>query len=163
MMHDKYVDVTTGTIPLSAPTRVVRPKSEGPWMFTLNYARPPRGLHANDSGVHWATRAGAIKDIRMEVMARTRALRIGELDSCTIDLEWVVKTKRPRDPSNLWPFAKAIYDGIGSNKGVSARIVPDDDQNHMSTPTPTIRYERGCTPHFEVKITAGRPDERKSA
>lgn len=124
-------------------------------MFVLSYPRPPRGLHANDSGVHWAVKAGAVADIRLEVMARARALRIGELESCTVDLEWVVKTKTPRDPSNLWPFAKAIYDGIGSNKGVSARIVPDDDKDHMYTPTPTIRYERGCKPHFEVTITKG--------
>lgn len=162
MMHDQYVDVTTGSVPLPATTLIQRPKSEGPWMFTLNYPRPPKGLHANDR-THWAVKMGATQDIRMEVMARTRNLHIGVLEFCTVQVVWVVGDKRKRDTDNLAPFMKAIFDGIGSNsRGYSAHLVEDDDPEHMSKPGALIRYEKGVKPFFEVTITAGRPDDRNN-
>lgn len=119
--------------------------------FILDYPRPPEGLSANDRA-HWSVKAGATADIRFEVMAKTRALRLGAAERVRVDVVWVVADKRRRDTDNLAPFLKAIYDGIGSDKGVSARIVEDDAPEFMEKPAATIRYEKGCRPHFEVTI-----------
>lgn len=121
-------------------------------MFILDYRRPPKGLSANDR-THWAVRSGSTADIRLEVMARTRALRLGSAERIRVDVVWVVADKRRRDTDNLAPFLKAIYDGIGADKGVSAHVVEDDVPEHMEKPGATIRYEKGARAHFEVSIT----------
>jgi len=122
------------------------------WSFILDYPRPPKGLHANDRP-HWTAKSGATQDIRLEVMAKTRALHLGELERIRVDVEWVVSDRRKRDTDNLAPFLKAIYDGIGADRGVSARLVEDDDPEHMEKPAATIRHEPGCRAHFVVTIS----------
>lgn len=120
--------------------------------FILDYPRPPKGLSANDR-THWSVKAGATADIRMEVMARTRALHLGAPDKVCVDVVWVVADRRRRDTDNLSPLLKAIYDGIGADKGVSAHLVDDDAPEFMVKPGATIRYEKGARPHFEITIT----------
>ena len=125
----------------------------GPWQFVLDHRRPPRGLHANDRA-HWAVKAGATSDIRLEVMAAVRALHIGVLERIRVDIVWVVKDHTKRDTDGPDPFCKAVYDGIGaSGKGYSAHLVEDDDGARMEKPRLTIRYEKGARPRFEVTIT----------
>lgn len=123
------------------------------WQFILDYPRPPKGLHANDRTTGWFERAGAVADMRREVMAKTRALKIGARDKIRVEITWVVKDKRKRDTDGPDPMCKAIYDGIGSSRGVSARVVEDDSPEFMDKPRLVIRYEKGVRPHFEVKIT----------
>ena len=124
--------------------------------FILDYPRPPKGLSANDR-VHWSVRHGATQDIRLEVMAKTRALKLGAAEKVRIDVVWIVADRRRRDSDNLAPFLKAIYDGIGADKGVSARLVDDDDPTRMEKPAATIRYVAGMRPHFEVTIIVVDP------
>ena len=124
----------------------------GPWQFILDYPRPPKGLSANDR-THWSARAGATADVRLEVMAKVRALHIGVLVRASVQVVWVVADKRRRDTDNLAPFMKAIFDGIGADRGVSACLVEDDDPDHMVKPSALIRYEVGVRPHFRVTIT----------
>lgn len=126
--------------------------------FILDYSRPPKGLSANDR-VHWSVRHCATADIRLEVMAKTRALHLGAAEKVRVDVVWVVTDRRRRDTDNLAPFLKAIYDGIGADKGVSARIVEDDTREFMEKPEPTIRYEKDARPHFEVTITVAEVQE----
>lgn len=129
------------------------------WSFVLDYRRPPKGLHANDR-THWRAKAGATADIRREVFARTRALHIGVLERISVQVTWVVGDRIKRDADGCEPFCKAIYDGIGSDRGVSARVVEDDDREHFDKPRLVIRYEKGARPHFEVSIRPwGGPDE----
>jgi len=128
------------------------PAATSDWTFILDYPKPPKGLSANDR-THWRVKAGAVADIRQEVMVRVRALRLGVRDKIRVDVEWFVGDRRRRDTDNLAPFLKAIYDGIGADKGVSAHLVDDDDPDHMLKPGATIRYIRGIRPHFVVSIT----------
>jgi hypothetical protein len=123
----------------------------GPWSFDLNYTRPPKGLSANDR-CHWRTKHDSTQQIRNEVM-RTRAAHVPALDRIQVDVVWVVADLRDRDTDNVAPLLKAIYDGIGSNRGVSARIVGDDSPEFMSKPAATIRYDKAATAHFTVTIT----------
>lgn len=125
---------------------------DGPWTIVLDYPKPPKGLAANDRA-HWAVKAGSTADIRLEVFAKVRALHLGVLERIQVDLTWIVADRRKRDAPNLWPFSKAICDGIAANKGVSAHLVEDDDDEHLIAPTPTIRYVKGARAHFEVVIT----------
>ena len=125
----------------------------GVWQFILDYPRPPKGLHANDRA-HYMVRAGAVADIRLEVMAKVRALHIGVLERVSVQVVWVVATKATRDEDGPDPFCKAIYDGIGSSsRGYSAHLVEDDSPEFMVKPRLTIRYEQGVHPHFEVNLT----------
>lgn len=138
-------------LPEQVQLHAVAGPSGPPWMFILDYPRPPKGLSANDR-THWSVKAGASADIRYEVMVKVRALRLGVLDRVRVDVVWVVADRRRRDTDNLAPFLKAIYDGIGADKGVSAHLVDDDDPAHMEKPGATIRYEKCARAHFEVSI-----------
>jgi len=124
------------------------------WTITLVYPRPPRGLHANDSAVHWAVKSKNTKTIREEVFAKVRAAHVPALERIRVNVVWVVFDARTRDTDNLGPWLKVIYDGIGSNRGISARIVDDDAPEFMEKPEATIRRDPGKgTAFFEVTIT----------
>lgn len=151
-LENDYLGTGAGVLPVTSEIQVVTAPSSGPWMFTLDYPRAPKGLSANDR-THWSVKAGATADIRLEVMAKVRALHLGQLERVSVQVVWVVKDRQRRDTDNLAPFMKAIFDGIGANKGASARLVDDDDPEHMSKPGAQIRYVKGCRPHFEITIT----------
>lgn len=122
------------------------------WSFDPPFTSAPFGLSMNDRA-HWGRKAKETAKVRLLVMTLTRAARVPSLDKIRVDVTWVVKDKRRRDSDNFSPLTKAIYDGIGSDRGVSARIVEDDDPAHMEKPAATIVYEKGCTQHFQVTIT----------
>lgn len=123
------------------------------WTIRLLYPRPLPGLHANDR-THWATKARNTKTIREEVFFKVRAAHVPALERIRVDVAWVVFDARTRDTDNLGPWLKAIYDGIGSNRGISARIVDDDAPEFMEKPEATILRGPGKgTAFFEVRIT----------
>jgi hypothetical protein len=125
----------------------------GTWSFPLDYTRAPKGLSANDRPGGWQQKARSTAILRADVLERAQAAGIPKLGRIRVNVEWVVKDRRVRDEDNLAPMLKAIYDGLGSNRGVSARIVEDDNPTYMEKPGATIRYEPGCVPHFTVTIT----------
>lgn len=127
--------------------------SWSPWTFILDYPRPPKGLHANDRPGHWGIKAGATADIRQEVFWKVRALHIGRLERISVQVVWVVGDKRKRDSDGPAPMLKAIYDGIASDRGVSAHVVADDSPEYVEKPGLTFRYEKGARARFEVSIT----------
>jgi hypothetical protein len=120
------------------------------WSFTLPFAKPPAGLSANDR-THWRAKAKSTVEVRAQVAFR--AMAVPKLDRCRLDVEWVVNTRHRRDTDNLAPLLKAIYDGIGADKGVSARITVDDDPAHMEKVGATIRYAPDEAARFVVTIT----------
>ncbi|WP_146079391.1 hypothetical protein [Rathayibacter sp. AY2B9] len=130
----------------------------GPWSFTLPYPRPPRGLHSNDRSP-WQVKARSTAQVRLDVFNLVRAAHVPALERIRVDVEWVVPDRRKRDADGPEPMLKAIFDGIGSDRGVSARIVEDDDPRHMDKGRLTIRREPGCLAHFDVTITELEVDE----
>jgi len=122
------------------------------WQFRLFYGRPPKGLSMNDRA-HWRTRAASTNEVRQMVFARVRNLHVPALERIRVDSAWFVRDRRPRDTDNPFPFLKAVYDGIGSNRGISARIVEDDSPEYMDKTALQIIYEQGVTPHFLFTIT----------
>lgn len=128
------------------------------WQLRLDYTRPPYGLHANDRPRHWAVKATATKRVRGQIALAVLALGIPKLGRCRVEVEWVVRTATKRDPDNLAPLTKAIYDAIGSDRGTGAHLVADDDPAHMEKPTPTIRLDRAAkAAHFLITITDTTP------
>lgn len=129
------------------------------WLLELAYPKPPKGLSANDRA-HWAVKSKSTAEVRAQVKTLAHAAGIEPMQRCQVEIVWVVADKRRRDADNAAPFAKAIFDGLGADKGVSAHIVVDDDPAHMVKLMPRIEYQQGSTPHFEVIITdlSFRPD-----
>ncbi|MFF2054138.1 hypothetical protein ACFVU2_21205 [Leifsonia sp. NPDC058194] len=123
------------------------------WTFDLAFERAPKGLSANDRPGHWSVKARSTSIVRTLVAAHVRGANVPALNRCRVDVVWVVNTRHRRDEDNLAPFLKAIYDGIGADKGISAHVVPDDDPAHMEKVGATIRYERDAVAHFSVTIT----------
>lgn len=126
------------------------------WTFRLDYPRTPKGLSMNDRS-HWSVKAKSTAEVRLLVMAKVRSLHVPVMDKIRVDVVWVVRTRATRDTDNLAPFLKAIYDGIGSNRGVSARIIEDDAPEFCEKPGATIRYEKDSVAHFEVTVTEVEP------
>ena len=129
------------------------------WILELPYDRPPKGLSANDR-THWAVKSNSTAEVRAQVKYLAIEAGIEPMQRCQVEVIWIVKDKRRRDADNAAPFAKAIFDGLGADKGVSAHLVVDDDPAHMVKLMPRIEYRKNTTPHFEVIISdlSFRPD-----
>lgn len=122
------------------------------WTLELGYTRPPRGLHQNDRA-HWRVKARPTKEVRELVTVLCRAAKIPKLQRVSVQVVWVVPTKHKRDEDGPDPLCKAIYDAIGSDRGVSARIVQDDTKEFMDKPRLVIEHRPGELAHFRVEIT----------
>ena len=129
------------------------------WTLELPYERPPKGLSANDR-THWAVKSNSTAEVRAQVKYLAWAAGIEPMQRCQVEVIWIVKDKRRRDDDSLAPFAKAVYDGLGADKGVSAHIVADDAPAFMRKMHPRIEYRPNATPHFEVHVRdiSNRPD-----
>lgn len=129
------------------------------WTLNLPHPRPPKGLSANDR-CHWRVKAKATAEVRNLVVALARSARIPKLQRIQVDVVWVVTDKRKRDADGPDPMCKAIYDAIGSDRGVSAHIVADDSPEWMVKPRLRIELRPEDTPHFEITVTdiSHRPD-----
>ncbi len=122
------------------------------WTLELPYERPPKGLHANDR-VHHMVRARSAKELRERVAVLCRVAKIPKLQRISVQVVWVVPTRHKRDEDGPDPFCKVVYDAIGSDRGVSARIVQDDTKEFMDKPRLVIEHQPGETAHFRVEIT----------
>jgi hypothetical protein len=122
------------------------------WTLSLPYERPPKGLHSNDR-VHWRTKGRSTKAVRELVTVLCRSQRIPKMQRASVQIFWVVPTRHKRDADGPDPMTKVIYDAIGSDRGVGARIVPDDTPEFMDKPRLVIEHQPGVTAHFRVEIT----------
>lgn len=122
------------------------------WTLELPFERPPKGLHANDR-CHWRVKARSAKEVRELVTVLCRVAKIPKLQRVSVQVVWVVPTKHTRDEDGPDPLCKVIYDAIGSDRGVSARIVQDDTKEFMDKPRLVIEHQPGELAHFRVEIT----------
>lgn len=146
-------DGAEGWTPEQVQTAPAKLPQQTSWTILLNYPRPLPGLSMNDRVNRYA-KARNTKTIREQIFYMVRAAHVPALERISVDIIWVVADNRTRDGAeNLAPWAKAIYDGIGSNRGVSARIVEDDSPAFMVKVQPSIRLDKTVAPHFEIVIT----------
>lgn len=110
--------------------------------FQFPWKSPP--LSMNDRK-HWRVKAKITAEIRALMHAQAR--HIPDLGRCEVELVWVVADRRRRDADNVVPVLKALCDGL-----VDAEVVADDTPELMRKSMPIIRFEPGCTPHFEFTV-----------
>lgn len=122
------------------------------WTLILPYPRPPKGLHSNDR-VDWRVKARSAARLRDMVTLLCRTQHIPTMQRVSVQVVWVVPDKRKRDADGPDPMTKVIYDAIGSDRGTSAQLVPDDTPEFMHKPRLVIEHQPGVTAHFRVEIT----------
>ncbi len=111
--------------------------------FTFPWAKAP--LSMNDR-MHHIVKAKKVAELR--ALMHSMARHVPEVDRIEVRLVQYVNTRRRRDDENLVATLKPLCDGL-----VDAEIVPDDTREFMVKHMPEIRYEKGCTPHFELTVT----------
>ena len=114
------------------------------FVTTLHFDYPRAPLTSNQR-LHWAHKAKITRQVREKAYLLAR--RIPELGKCRVTLTWFVSTQTRRDADNIVPTLKAMCDGI-----VDAGVVPDDTPDLMDKLMPVIQYEKGATPHMELRI-----------
>lgn len=124
----------------------------GRWVLRLPLTKPPRGLSANYRG-HWAPKARSTAEVRALVVALARNAGIPTMGRMQVELVWVVTDNRKRDADNVFPLLKAAADGLASDRGVSAHLVPDDSPEWCVKITPRIEKREDDTAHFELIVT----------
>lgn len=100
------------------------------WQVELPLERP---LSLNDRQ-HWRARALAVAEVRelAAVVARARQLPTG-LDRVQLELHYIPRDRRRRDPLNLVATLKAVEDGL-----VDYGLIPDDTPDHSIPTMPVI-------------------------
>lgn len=118
-------------------------------------SRPHGTIEGFQDGCNTAHCPAARSTASVRALVKHFAIEAGiePMQRCQVEVIWCVKDKRRRDADNAAPFAKAIFDGLAADKGVSAHIVADDDPAHMVKLMPRIEYRPDTTPHFEVIVT----------
>lgn len=99
------------------------------WRLSTGLDRP---LSLNDR-MAWPVKARATREVRQAVAAHARALRVPRLEYVHVQLEYVPRDARRRDPDNLWATAKPAIDGL-----VDAGVVPDDTAVYVCRHEPVI-------------------------
>ena len=102
-------------------------------IIPLPYTKPP--MSANSRFSHWAVRAKQVREIRQTAALLARSKRLPkDADHLLVQLTYVPRDKRRRDPSNLMPTQKAIIDGLVQDYG----LLPDDCQEYVTERMPRI-------------------------
>jgi crossover junction endodeoxyribonuclease RusA len=104
------------------------------WTLPLTVTVP---LSMNDRG-HWRTKNRVIRGIRDGAALAARDASIPTLAGFTVELHYVPRDKRRRDPENLIATLKPFVDGL-----VDAGVAPDDCPPYYSTTIPVIDPPNG--------------------
>jgi crossover junction endodeoxyribonuclease RusA len=115
------------------------------WTIRFDYTKPPLSL--NDRG-GWRGRARTIKTVRQDAAWRATAARIPHCQQIHVQLTYVPRDARRRDPENLIATQKAIIDGL-----VTAGLVDDDSPEYVTWSMPIITTPQSHDPHMLLEIT----------
>lgn len=109
----------------------------GEWALQLPFQTQ---LSLNDRD-HWAVAAKKKKPWREAAMVLARAARIPPCQRIRVELHYVPKQERRRDPDNLIACLKPLVDGL-----VDAGVVADDTEHYVERVFPIIHPARGIMP-----------------
>lgn len=124
------------------------------YRLTLPYTAPPEALRANYRG-HWSGRSKDSREARQNVstLARAAGLHLlADVRHITVCLRWAPGDRIRRDAGNLYPFSKALIDGLTPDRTTVRRakgkvkitrhvgcgLVPDDTPKWVTEMTPVI-------------------------
>ena len=82
---------------------------------------------------HWAKKQRDTRTLRASTKIVARAARVPKLERVRIELHYVPRDERRRDPLNISPTLKACEDGI-----VDAGVIPDDTPRWSEPNAPVI-------------------------
>lgn len=99
------------------------------WRLDLPYSRPPLTMNHR---LHRHAAARLTAQIRRDAAMLACYARIPALPRIAVELHYVPRDQRRRDPINLAPTVKAFEDGL-----VDAGVVPDDVPQYVE-PTPAV-------------------------
>lgn len=120
------------------------------WVIRTNWQTPP--LSMNDR-LHWRVEAKKKAEIRDLIRWLVRAQRVPRMDAITVELHYVPRDNRVRDPENLVATLKPCIDGLRDYRATRRRhrsgawidvpaytdgVVPDDSPKHVDRRMPVI-------------------------
>lgn len=116
------------------------------WKIILPLTKP-LSLNARE---HWRVKAKRVSEVRQLTATLTRNANVPALKHISVELHYVPRDKRRRDPLNLVATLKPIEDGI-----VDAGVIPDDTPNYLTSVMPVIDEPNHKTPtiYFIIKGT----------
>jgi len=109
----------------------------GEWTLQLPFQTQ---LSLNDRD-HWAVAAKKKKPWREAAMVLARAARIPPCNRIRVELHYIPKQERRRDPDNLIACLKPLVDGL-----VDAGVVADDTERYVERVFPIIHPARSTLP-----------------
>jgi crossover junction endodeoxyribonuclease RusA len=99
------------------------------YRIDLPFTKP---LNLNDRA-HWRVKAKVTAGWRMHGSHQAQLAHVPPLPHFTVELHYVPRDKRRRDPENLIASLKPLVDGL-----VDAGIAPDDTPEFYTTTIPII-------------------------
>src|ERR1041384_4917271 len=105
------------------------------WRLVLPYDKPP--LSMNDRH-HWRVHARIKAELMEAARWKIRAARIPKLQSCTIQLEWIVPDRIRRDTDNPTATTKVLVDAL-----VREGVIVDDSPEYVRREETIITYDKG--------------------
>jgi crossover junction endodeoxyribonuclease RusA len=100
------------------------------WRIDLPYSKPPLSMNQR---LHYAAHARIKAQVRADTAVLVRAAGVPPLRAISIDLHYVPRDRRRRDPLNLVATLKCVEDGV-----VDAGVIPDDTPDYLLPTMPTI-------------------------
>ncbi len=117
-------------VPPARKPEIVPPARSGEWVLELPFTKP---LSLNTSHGKWIMRHLAVKPWREAACTLAQAAKIPACRRITVQLNYIPRDDRPRDPLNLVASLKAIEDGL-----VDAGVIPDDSNRYHTSVMPQI-------------------------
>ena len=114
------------------------------WTIRLPYSTPPISLN---SRMHWATANRIKSEVAYHVTIGVRRARIPACGAIHVQLGYVPRDKRTRDPDNLMLLHKICVDAIRR-----AGVVLDDSPEYVTWSPPRIDPPDRNDPHLYVTI-----------
>ena len=106
-------------------------------------------MTANDQRrAHWAVQAKAKKQVGHATYLAARQQNITQLGPSIVGCKWFTPDKRRRDVDGLYPFLKAVLDGL-----VDAGVFLDDHCGFVVETRTAIDMTDTQNPRIEVRIT----------
>jgi crossover junction endodeoxyribonuclease RusA len=99
------------------------------WRLDLPMSRP-LSLNGRE---HWRRKAALVKRVRLLAFAKAQHVGVPALPRIAVELHYVPRDRRRRDPLNLVATLKPVEDGL-----VDAGVVPDDTPEYVEPTMPRL-------------------------
>lgn len=129
------------------------------YVLPLGFIAPPLSLNDRGRSRRAALgKAAKVRAIRNAVVIRGRQVKMTPAPHFHVQLHYVPRDRRPRDPDNLVATLKPAIDALtakGANRGWAClSLVPDDTPEYVSWSPPRIHEPDEHGPRLWLEVTA---------